>query len=57
MPQASRTVAVDDVDKRAKIATSAGGKIVGEPHDVPGVGRFAMLQDPQGAMFSILKMA
>jgi predicted enzyme related to lactoylglutathione lyase len=49
--------AVDDVDKRAKIATSAGGKIVGEPHDVPGVGRFAMLQDPQGAMFSILKMA
>ena len=29
-------------------------KVIVAPTDVPGVGRFAVLQDPQGAVFSII---
>jgi predicted enzyme related to lactoylglutathione lyase len=36
-------------DETAAIAKAAGGKIVKEPFDVPGVGRMAVLQDPTGA--------
>jgi predicted enzyme related to lactoylglutathione lyase len=46
---------VDDVDKAFKKATEAGGKEMLAPQDMPG-GRFAILQDPQGAMFGLLKM-
>jgi hypothetical protein len=42
-------VAVDDVDKRAKAATAAGGKVMREPWDVPGVGRMAIVAAPGGA--------
>jgi predicted enzyme related to lactoylglutathione lyase len=45
---------VDDVDKAFKKATDAGGKEMLAPQEFPG-GRFAILQDPQGAMFGILK--
>ena len=48
--------AVDDCDVRAALAESLGGKILTPPADVPDVGRFAMLQDPQGAAFSIIKL-
>jgi predicted enzyme related to lactoylglutathione lyase len=46
---------VDDVDKSFKTATGAGGRELVEPMDFPG-GRFAILQDPQGAVFGLLKM-
>jgi predicted enzyme related to lactoylglutathione lyase len=36
-------------DQTAAIAKAAGGRIVKEPFDVPGVGRMAVLQDPTGA--------
>src|SRR5690606_812673 len=42
---------VDDVDAFAKTAKSLGAQIHMEPQDIPGVGRFAFLADPQGAMF------
>jgi uncharacterized protein len=44
-----------DVDHTAKQAASLGGKIVVPPQDIPGTGRFAVLQDPQGATFGIYK--
>ncbi len=40
---------VADVDATAKKVTAAGGKIVEAPHDIPGVGRRAVVADPQGA--------
>ena len=43
-------VAVDDVDKRLKKVKEAGGKVMREPWDVPGVGRIAIVQDAGGAM-------
>lgn len=47
--------AVDDCDKMAKAAEAAGGRIYMPPTDIPNVGRFAVLADPQGAVFCILK--
>ncbi|NUQ10849.1 MAG: VOC family protein [Gemmatimonadaceae bacterium] len=45
----------DDVDATAARAASSGGKVVVPPSDVPGTGRFAVLQDPQGAFLGIYK--
>jgi predicted enzyme related to lactoylglutathione lyase len=42
-------VAVDDVDKRIKAARAAGGAVMREAWDVPGVGRIAIVQAPGGA--------
>ncbi len=47
-------VTVDDVDATAKLAVEMGGKICMPPQDIPEVGRFCVLQDPQGAVFSVI---
>ena len=48
--------AVGDVDKSFKTATQAGARELVGPMDFPG-GRFAIVSDPQGAAFGLLKMA
>jgi len=47
--------AVDDCDGTAAAVTAAGGKVYVEPADIPGTGRFAVLADPQGAVFGVLQ--
>ncbi|PPD49768.1 MAG: glyoxalase [Methylobacter sp.] len=47
-------VTVDDVEATAKLAVEMGGKVLMPPHDIPDVGRFSVLQDPQGAMISVI---
>ena len=49
--------AVDDCDGRAATAEKLGGKVMVPPTDIPNVGRFAVIQDPQGAVLSILQAA
>ncbi len=46
-------VSVEDVDTLAEKVTKAGGKVVVPPRDIPNVGRFALVADPQGAMFNL----
>jgi uncharacterized protein len=48
---------VEDVDATTKKATSLGARVLSGPQDIPTVGRFSSLQDPQGASFSIFKPA
>src|SRR5215472_13827000 len=48
--------AVEDADATAARAKEVGGSVVAEPFDTP-VGRMAVIRDPQGAMFSIIKLA
>ena len=48
-------IAVTDVDEFARRVTAVGGSIHREPTDIPGVGRFAIAADPQGAIFFLLK--
>ena len=43
-------IAVDDIDARVEKAKAAGATIIREARDVEGVGRIAMLQQPDGAM-------
>lgn len=46
-------IGVDNVDSYAKKIKDAGGSICREPGDIPGIGRFAVAQDPHGAMFTV----
>ena len=46
-------IATPNVDESAKLAASLGAKILRAPADVPTVGRFAVLEDPQGATFAL----
>jgi predicted enzyme related to lactoylglutathione lyase len=48
-------VGVDDVDAYATRVTAAGGKLLREAQDIPGVGRFAVVADPYGAAFNLFK--
>jgi uncharacterized protein len=50
-------VAVDDVDASAASAKQDGGAIHRAPDDIPGVGRFAVISDPQGATLCLFKAA
>jgi predicted enzyme related to lactoylglutathione lyase len=45
-------IACPDVDETVKKAESLGGKTFVKSTDIPNVGRFAILSDPQGAVFS-----
>jgi hypothetical protein len=42
-------IAVDDVDARVAKAVKAGAKLMKPAFDVPGVGRIAILMQPDGA--------
>jgi predicted enzyme related to lactoylglutathione lyase len=48
-------IGVDNVDANAKRVEQAGGKLHCEPMDIPGIGRFASAEDPQGATFLLFK--
>ena len=43
-----------DVDGTADAAVRAGGSVVKAPSDMAGAGRYAVLKDPQGALFAII---
>lgn len=47
-------VTVDDVDARVQRVQSLGGKLHVAPRDIPNIGRFAVIADPQGAMFAMI---
>jgi hypothetical protein len=46
----SSYVLVDDVDAASGRCAAAGGLVLRPPADIPGVGRFAVLADPWGAV-------
>ena len=46
--------AVDDCDATVADAKGRGASVMAEPVDIPP-GRFAVLADPQGAFFNVIK--
>ncbi len=48
-------VGVDDVDATARDIAANGGKVVAPPMDVPGMVRFAVAMDREGAAFGIVR--
>lgn len=48
-------LAVDDVDAAAAAVAADGGAVLRAPGDLPGVGRFCVIADPQGAEMYLFK--
>lgn len=48
-------ISVPDCDAAAAAVKAAGGTVHVKPNDIPGVGRWAMVADPQGALFYIMR--
>jgi uncharacterized protein len=48
-------IAVTDTDGTAAKARELGATLIVEPADIPQTGRFAVIQDPLGAVFGILQ--
>ncbi len=48
-------IGVDDVDACVGATTAAGGSVLMPAFDIPNVGRIAMLSDPQGAPFYVMR--
>ena len=50
-------IAVDDVDAAIGKVAGLGGNVLAEPFDIPNVGRMGVIQDPQGAVVSLMTPA
>jgi len=50
-------VGVPDVDATTAKVTANGGRVYRPPTDIPNVGRFSIVADPQGAVLALFKSA
>lgn len=48
-------VSVSDVDATVSKAEALGGRLIHGPEEIPEVGRFAIIADPQGAVIAVYK--
>jgi predicted enzyme related to lactoylglutathione lyase len=48
-------IAVDDLETSMKKVMKAGGKVLGDPMDIPGVGQYVSFFDTEGNRASMLK--
>jgi uncharacterized protein len=46
-------IGTPNVDETARQAASLGATVLKAPADIPTIGRFAVIQDPQGAVFAL----
>ena len=51
----SVVIAVPDVKEAMKKITAAGGKVLGEPMEIPGVGAYVSFEDTEGNRVSMLQ--
>ena len=51
----SVVVAVDDLKKSMADIKKAGGKLLGKPQDIPGIGVWVSFRDSEGNRVSILQ--
>jgi len=51
----SIVIAVDDIKTSAKKIRDAGGTVLGEPMDIPGVGKYVSFTDTEGNRVSMLQ--
>jgi predicted enzyme related to lactoylglutathione lyase len=54
-PNWTAYICVDDCDAAAEKAKTLGGNVLRPPSDIPGIGRFAVIADPHGAVTAIMK--
>jgi hypothetical protein len=51
----SVVIAVDDIKAHMKTVVAAGGKLAGEPTDIPGIGTYVNLIDTEGNRVAMLQ--
>jgi hypothetical protein len=51
----SVVIAVEDIEEHMKKVETAGGKVLGEPWDIPGVGLYVSFFDTEGNRASMLQ--
>jgi predicted enzyme related to lactoylglutathione lyase len=51
----SVVIAVDDVSKSISLVQKFGGTVLGEPMDIPGVGKYVSFTDTEGNRVSMLQ--
>jgi len=51
----SVVIAVDDIKHAMTKVAGAGGQVLGEPMDIPGVGAYVSFADPEGNRVSLLQ--
>ena len=50
-------ITVSDVEESAKNCRALGGKIISEPKEMQGYGRYCIIQDPAGAVCALFEPA
>jgi len=53
----SVVIAVDDIKEAMKKVADAGGKVLGDPMKIPGIGQYVSFTDTEGNRVSILQPA
>ena len=53
----SVVISVDDIKAHVKMVEKAGGKVLGEPMEIPGVGLYVMFIDTEGNRVCMLQPA
>lgn len=48
-------ISVDTLVKHMNVIKEAGGKIIGKPMDIPGIGKFVMCKDTEGNRIGMLQ--
>jgi hypothetical protein len=51
----SVVIAVDDIDDAARKVKQAGGKVLGAPVEIPGIGEYVSITDTEGNRVALLK--
>jgi hypothetical protein len=50
-------IAVEDVEAASRAVEAAGGRLSGQPQEIPGVGLYASFIDTEGNRMSMLQAA
>jgi predicted enzyme related to lactoylglutathione lyase len=53
--QPSVVIAVDDIKEAMKKVADAGGQVLGEPMEIPGIGQYVSFTDTEGNRVGILQ--
>jgi len=51
----SLVIAVDDIKESARDLAAAGGTVIGEPVEIPGIGIYVSFEDTEGNKLSLLQ--
>lgn len=51
----SVVISVDNIKEAMKKVTDAGGKVLGEPAEIPGIGQYVSFNDTEGNRLSLLQ--